>query len=463
LSATILSLHAWGKSDVRNFGWYDPPSEAAIAAAEELLEMLGAIADGKITPIGRQMASLPVHPRLGRLLITAAQENLLEAGAAMAALLSERDILPPTREKVPRTQADSDLLIRLDALKDSPQVMRVRDELMRVGKTIKPKARKHEPHQTMLRLVLLAYPDRVCRRRENDPAAAVMVGGGGVRLAPESVVRKHEFFVALDARQDDRNANREAMVRIASGIEAAWLEELFPHEIRREKKMIFETQRQRVIGIATVKYRDLLLREDREAVVDAQAGKVLAEALSGQAAEIIEADEAAKNWLARLDLLRRAMPEHAWPEIDLKEIFSEMCEGKRSVAELRPAIGVLQSRLQYPLDRIFTEQAPQTIAVPSGSRIAVQYVKGQPPTMAVRLQEVFGWTDGPRIAEGRVAIVIQLLGPNFRPVQITDDLRSFWTTTYFQVRKDLRVRYPRHAWPDDPLTAKPQAKGGRSR
>jgi ATP-dependent helicase HrpB len=464
LSATILSLHAWGKSDVRNFGWYDPPSEAAIASAEELLEMLGAIADGKITPIGRQMASLPVHPRLGRLLITAAEENLLEQGAAMAALLSEKDLLPPSREKVPKTQADSDLLIRMEMLKDSPQVMRVRDELMRVGKSIKlAKAKKHDPHQAMLRLALLAYPDRVCRRRENDPSAAAMVGGGGVRLVPESVVRKHEFFVALDARQDDRNANREAMVRIASGIEPAWLEELFPHEIRREKKMIFETQRQRVIGIATVKYRDLLLREDREAVVDAQAGKILAEALSRQAAEIIDADEKAKNWLARLDLLRRAMPEHAWPVIDLNDVFTEMCEGKRSVSELGSAVAALQSRLNYLLDRIFDEQAPETIAVPTGNRIAVQYVLGQPPTMAVRLQEIFGWTDTPRIAGGRVAIVMQLLGPNFRPVQITDDLRSFWTSTYFQVRKDLRVRYPKHSWPDDPLSAKPQAKGGRSR
>ncbi|HEY1629147.1 MAG TPA: ATP-dependent helicase C-terminal domain-containing protein, partial [Tepidisphaeraceae bacterium] len=253
------------------------------------------------------------------------------------------------------------------------------------------------------------------------------------------------------------------MVRIASGIEAAWLEELFPHEIRREKKMVFEAQRQRVIGISTVKYRDLLLREDREAVVDAQAGKVLAEALSRQAAEIIEADEAAKNWLARLDLLRRAMPEQAWPEIDLREIFAQMCEGKRSVAELGSATGVLQSRLQYPLDRIFLENAPEAIAVPSGNKIRVQYAKGQPPTLAVRLQEIFGWTDTPRIAGGRVAIVLQLLGPNFRPVQITDDLRSFWKTTYFQVRKDLRVRYPKHSWPDDPLSAKPQAKGGRSR
>jgi ATP-dependent helicase HrpB len=123
----------------------------------------------------------------------------------------------------------------------------------------------------------------------------------------------------------------------------------------------------------------------------------------------------------------------------------------------------LQARLMYPLDRLLDEHAPETLAVPTGNRIRVEYAVGQPPVLAVRLQELFGWTDTPRIAAGRVPVVLHLLGPNFRPVQITDDLRSFWATTYFQVRKDLRVRYPKHSWPEDPLTAKPQAKGGRRR
>src|SRR5207302_6064731 len=134
--------------------------------------------------------------------------------------------------------------------------------------------------------------------------------------------------------------------------------------------------------------------------------------------------------------------------------------GKRSLDELRlaPLVPLLESRLAYPLDRLLAEHAPETITVPSGSRIRVQYATNQRPVLAVRLQELFGWTDTPRIAGGRVPVVIHLLGPNYRPVQITDDLRSVWTTTYFQVRKDLRTRYPKHPWPEDPPTATPQAQ-----
>ncbi|HMB96665.1 MAG TPA: helicase-related protein, partial [Tepidisphaeraceae bacterium] len=384
LAGAVLSLHAWGKSDVRNFGWFDPPDEQTLLSAERLLEMLGAIEDGRITKIGRQIVSLPIHPRLARLLIAAAEENLLEEGATMAALLSEKDAQSLERANFPKTQADSDLLVR----EISPLVARTLDQLIRVGKSIKPtRIRKRDPHEAMLRLALIAYPDRVCRRRENDPSAAVMVGGGGVRLANESVVRKAEFFVALDARQDDRNPNHEAMVRIASAIEPQWLEELFPQQIKRERKMVFDPQRQRVVGWGTVSYRDLILREDRDAAVDAEsAGNVLAEALSRQAADIINKDESSKSWLARLDLLQRAMPEQNWPMIDPNEILAEMCRGKKSVAELGSALPFLQAKLNYPLDRMFEKEAPEAIAVPTGNRIRVEYAIGQSPTMAVRLQ-----------------------------------------------------------------------------
>jgi ATP-dependent helicase HrpB len=466
LAGMVLALHAWGKPDVRAFGWYEAPGEATIAAAERLLDMLDAVKEGQITPLGRRILSLPVHPRLARLLIAAAEERLLAHGAAMAALLSERDLAP--FERAPKTQATSDLLVRMHLIESSPQAARVRDELVRIGRAIKPtsKATRHDPDEAMLRLALLAYPDRVCRRRESDPSAAVMVGGGGARLAPDSVVRQHEFFVALDARQDDRSNAREALVRIASAIEPPWLEELFPDQIRLARELVYDPQRQRVVGHGTVKYRDLVLREDKDAPVNhEEAGRILAEALRSSAAPMIECNEDAAALLARVDLLRRAMPEHNWPTFDPGEILAEMCRGKRSVEEVErvPLVPILMAQLTYPLDRLLDEQAPTTIEVPSGSRIKVQYPTGQPPVLAVRLQELFGWTATPRIAAGRVPVVLHLLGPNFRPVQITNDLRSFWATTYFQVRKDLRVRYPKHSWPEDPLTAIPQAKGGRRR
>jgi ATP-dependent helicase HrpB len=283
------------------------------------------------------------------------------------------------------------------------------------------------------------------------------------------VVRQPEFFLALDARRDERSRAREALVRVASEVRVEWLEALFPQEIRREQAAVFDTQRGRVVGVARTWYRDLLLRETTGAAVDPDAGAAaLAEAVRPNVAEFFAADEPAAKLLARVDLLRRHMPEHPWPAFDadtLTEVLAEASRGKRSLEELRgaPLASLLQSRLPYPLDRLLEQHAPDAIEVPTGNRIRLTYMIGQAPVLAVRLQEVFGWTDTPRVAGGRLPVLLHLLGPNFRPVQITDDLRSFWSGTYFQVRKDLRTRYPKHSWPEDPLSAKPEAKGGRRR
>jgi ATP-dependent helicase HrpB len=289
-----------------------------------------------------------------------------------------------------------------------------------------------------------------------------------VRLAPESVVRQHEFFLALDARSDQRNLAREAIVTVASGIDPAWLERMFPQEIRRERNVVFDEQRQRVVARGEVSYRDLPLREDADAAIDPeQASAVLSEALGRRAAEFF-ADDAARNFLARVALLRHHMPEQPFPKFDdaaLADVLADACAGRRSVDDVKRAnlVSLLQSRLPYPLDRLLDQHAPETIQVPTGNRVRLDYSSSGPPVLAVRLQELFGMLETPRVAAGRVAVRLHLLGPNYRPVQITDDLQSFWKTTYFQVRKDLRVRYPRHSWPEDPLTAKPEAKGGRRR
>src|SRR5688500_5265397 len=241
LCGTVLALHAWGKPDVRNFGWYEPPPEETLVAAERLLAMLGALdreSGGSITPLGRSLMELPVHPRLGRLLLGAAEAGRLHEGATVAALLSEKDILtgsPFTGGGRPALQGDSDLLYRLDVLAEAErdrfhpslrdrgvdpvaarQVAKTRDELLRVARRLKPQrtgASHGDADELLLKLPLLAYPDRVCRRRGADPTAGVMVGGGGVRLAPDTVVKQAEFFLALDARQDERSARREAFVR----------------------------------------------------------------------------------------------------------------------------------------------------------------------------------------------------------------------------------------------------------
>jgi ATP-dependent helicase HrpB len=200
---------------------------------------------------------------------------------------------------------------------------------------------------------------------------------------------------------------------------------------------------------------------------------VLGEWVREHAAEIVAGDESANHWLNRYALLAKAMPDADLPRADrnwLGDALASTAEGKRSLADVRRSLSsIFDGLLSYPQRRLLDTEAPETIEVPTGNRIRLEYpsqsadvVEVQSPVLAVRLQELFGLIDTPRIAGGRVPVVLHLLGPNYRSVQVTKDLRSFWTTTYFQVRKDLKSRYPKHAWPEDPLTAKPQAKG-RSR
>ena len=491
LASTVLSLHAWGKPDVRSFGWYEAPLEETITAAEELLTMLGALSiDGKITSIGQKLSSIPTHPRLARLMLAAAEKGMRTQGAALAALMAEKDILIPGRG--PSMASDSDLLYRLQLLNDaerarfSPglydrgidvvaarQAAKTRDELLRVfpedparrATETSPQGVGLLEHDDLLRLPLNAYPDRVVKRRATDSSTGVMVGGGGVRLAHESTVKQGEYLLAIDSRHDARSTTRQSLVRIASLIDVRWLGELFPDSIRKERGVEFDPQKQRVIGFSRMWYRDLLLEDDRNASVDPVAGgTALAQAIRTRAWEIFATDESSATLLLRIAMLRQHMPEHPWPAFDpdaLGDVLAELCPGKKSVEELQRAglSDALKSRLTYPMDRLIEEHAPVSLEVPTGNMIRLEYSASQPPVMAVRLQELFGWTETPRVAAGRVRVRLHLLGPNYRPVQVTDDLRNFWATTYFQVRKDLRARYPKHSWPEEPLHAKPEARG----
>jgi ATP-dependent helicase HrpB len=505
LAGTVLALHAWGKPDPRRFGWFEPPREETLAAAERLLAMLGALdreEGGAITTVGRAMVGLPVHPRLARLLLAAAEWGRLEEGATVAAMLSEKDIVMPSfegRQAGPKTQGDSDLAHRLELLNEAErarfaatlfdrgidpaaarQVAKTRDELLRVTRhltrhaAVLPAPAGSEDH-ALLKFALLAYPDRVCRRRENDPSAGVMVGGGGVRLAPESIVRASDYFVAVDARVDDRSATREALVRIGSAVQMQWLEELFPQSVRTERFATYEPNRKRAIGRMRVRYRDLVLRDVETGDLDpAAAGAALREALVPKAMAVLAEDEQLAPLLSRLSFLEHALPGHLWPKNgwsawDETELVAEACVGAVTLDDVKTNVRhVAEARLTHEVKRLLNEHAPEALTVPSGNRIRLDWSAAgteplRGPVLSVRLQELFGWTDTPRVAGGRVPVRLELLGPNYRPVQVTEDLRNFWANTYFQVRKDLRARYPKHSWPEDPLSAKAEARGGRRR
>jgi len=498
LCGTVLMLRAWGINDPSTFGWLTPPDPVALQAAERLLVLLGAFesSNGPITPVGRRLLDIPAHPRLGRLLIAASSLGLEREGAALAALLAEKDILTRSfgRDARPDFHAESDVLIRLDRLEEAErsrfaprlresgidpgaarQAVAIRDDLLRIARRLPgplPGADRLEtrPDEANLqKLILLAYPDRVVRRRGGGGTTGIMVGGRGIRLDPESVVREAEFFLALDPREDRRNGVLEARVRVASAIEVGWLDEIFPGAVRRHQSVEFDPERRRAVGVVARRYLDLTLSEDRNAPAPPDlASAALVNEFAPHARAFFERTEAASTWLRRFDLARATMPNGDWPEFDDEtwtELMTLACQGKRTEDEAQRAasVNLLRTRLTYAQNRRLDDDVPEALVVPSGNRINLDYPSkgGSPPVLAVRLQEMFGCVETPRICGGRVAVLLHLLGPNYRPVQITDDLRSFWANTYFQVRKDLRSRYPKHAWPDNPLEARAEAKGGR--
>jgi ATP-dependent helicase HrpB len=292
-----------------------------------------------------------------------------------------------------------------------------------------------------------------------------MVGGRGVRLAEESAVVTAELFVCVDLDAGRRGERAEALVRQASAIERDWLP---ARELRREVAISFDEERGRVTGVERVLYRDLVLDERHVAIDDEEeAARVLAEAAASmleRACDLDAADVAALR--ARVAFLREHMPELELPALDddaLREMLPDLCAGRRSFDELRraPLADFLRARLEHAQQRDLDRHAPERLLVPSGSRVRLLYQAGRPPVLAARIQELFGLAETPRLAGGRVGVLVHLLAPSGRPQQITDDLASFWNTTYKEVRKELRRRYPKHAWPEDPWNAPAERRPSR--
>jgi ATP-dependent helicase HrpB len=345
-------------------------------------------------------------------------------------------------------------------------VLRARDDLLRHAGGGRDRRDAGDP-DGLLRALLAAYPDRVARRRQSGDPRGVMVGGRGVRIAEESSVHEAELFLCIDIDAGKRGERAEALVRQASAIERAWL----PQErLREEIAARFDESREAVTASRRVLYEDLVLEEAQTALPESEeVERVLAEAAARDLGRALPlADEEVVKFLARLRCLRAWMPELDLPAFDdagIIALLPELCAGSRSFADLRglPLDELLRSKLSRIQAHALEREAPERIRVPSGSPIAIQYEVGRPPVLAVRIQEVFGLADTPRVAGGRVKVVMHLLGPNHRPQQVTEDLRSFWNGAYQDVRKELARRYPRHAWPEDPWNAPPERRPKRRR
>ena len=478
LAQSLLTLYAWDRHGPRGFDFFESPPEQRAESAVELLRELGAlepISDGlRLTAIGKKLLELPLHPRLGRLMLSAMQCGKGALGCVLAAIISERDIVSSRSGQHGAGAGDSDILIRVMALAptgahgasamiDAMAASRVRAVADALGRLIGSKidftrVAGSTDSAEIGELLLRAYPERLCRRRETDAMRAVMVGGGGVRMGPGSVVLRAPLFVAVDISASNRSG--EALVHIASAITRERLARLYPEAIREEKSM--EIADGRVLAYRKVLYRDLVLEQFADSDPDPEEfQKAAAAYIVQRLPEFMQRHAALRRLSGRLAMLRKAMPEKHIPAISPADLLPLLESGATNAAALRKIIAgdglaaAIESNLDHAVTRLLAEAAPVRLAMPNGRTAELDYRDDGTPVLSVRVQDLFGFQDTPRIAGGRVPVLLEILGPNHRPVQITHDLAGFWSGSYALVRKDLRARYPKHAWPENPAQAQP--------
>jgi len=440
LSGPLLDIVAWG-GDPRTFEWFEAPSADRVAAAFALLGALGAVDGARITPLGRRMQQLPLHPRLARILLSAAGSW---HAALACALLSDRTFV-----RTPAAATSSDLLSAVESERDLPrQAVYLAGELRRLldapglaaalakagsGSGI----RGVEGETAFRRAVFDGYPDRVAKRRAPGSPRVLLASGHGAVLAPESGVRDAQYLVAVDVGAGPRGEGAEARVRLASAVDREWL---VPTTTRVEH----EIDGQGVVrAVSRDRYYALVLAErvvppDPDEAAAILAREYLARGMSDRDAR----------------LLRRL--RFAGIEANAADLVGRASRGCRRLDDID-----LAQQLPWDVRRDLDRLAPDRLTVPSGRSHALDYHEDGSVTASVKLQELFGLAETPRIGPRSEPVVLALLAPNGRPVQVTRDLRSFWQNTYPEVRKELRGRYPKHPWPEDPYSAPPTARTRR--
>ncbi len=434
LAGPVLDLLAWGE-DPSTFSWLDPPPPDALERALDLLGLLGAVDGGRITDLGRTMVRIPAHPRLARLVVEGHRLGRPGEACREAARLSE----------------------------PGGAVARAGEQLRRVAGRILGTAPSRARDDALSRAILAAYPDRVARRREAGGGRGVMVGGRGVRLARECRDPDTELFTCIDVDAGRRGERSEAIVRQASEVLADWL----PRE-RIRTAVEHALDGGRVRAEERTIYMDLVIAERSTGIDSERASALLVEEAARDLDRALGLTaEPVRTFLSRARFASLHVPELGLPAMDHAHIGSLLpllCAGRSSLEEIRGAglVETIRGTLGHEQAQGLDREAPERIQVPSGSLVRLDY-EPEIPVLAVRIQELFGARETPRIARGRVAVMLHLLAPNMRPQQVTQDLESFWRNTYPEVRRELRGRYPKHAWPEDPLSASPSRPGRRRR
>jgi ATP-dependent helicase HrpB len=476
LTPLMLDLAQWGAHDPAELSWLTPPPAGAVTQAKDLLVQLGAFsADGRPTDHAGRMAELPLHPRLAHMMLGAVPLGLADLACEVAALLSERDIL----HHGPREQQNADLRVRLDVLRgqyDSIGLEVNRAAVDRVRRTARLWRRRliseqsrgvenngYDCSSSIGLLVALAYPDRIARRQSEGHYR--LVNGRGARFKTADPLALEPFLVIADLGGGDQWSE----INLAVPIAPKDIVSLYRNRLIEEEEVTWDDALRAVRAVRRRRLGAMSLVE--EAVPSPDADKVKAALLQGfhkYGLEVLSFGPQLRQWRARVIWLRRMDGLRSeWPDLSDETLLQTVDQwlgpyltGITTLDRVRrlDLTAPLHALLTYEQLRRLDRLAPTHMTVPSGSRLPLDYEQSESPVLAVRLQEMFGCKDTPRVADGKIPVILHLLSPAKRPVQVTQDLDGFWKRAYHDVRKELRGRYPKHHWPEDPVGAAPTAK-----
>jgi ATP-dependent helicase HrpB len=461
LAPLALDLAVWG-TEAGNLRWLDAPPAATLSSSRDLLRRLGALdAAGKVTAHGRAMQEFPAHPRLAHMLLKSVALDAAPLAAQLAAILSDRDLLRAGQSR------DSDVRTRLELLRGNSIDRGTLDRVRRAQRNFLQLLGQQGPEGHVEGdqagvLLALAYPDRIGRRRTGGEGRFQLANGKGAVFESTESVARQEFIVAVDL--DDRD--REARVRLAIPLDRQELLDTFAAEIERVDEQVWDDRTEALVARRVVRLGALILDEKPlpDAPRDASAAAMLA-GVRSLGLDALPWDDDTRDFLARAQFVRALARSDlsGWPdfsrdalsqELDWLEPFLDGITRRSHLARL-PLMDALRARLDHQQQRRLDELAPTHIGLPTGTRTRIDYRSDNAPVASMRMQEVFGLAATPRIGGNAVPVTFELLSPARRPLQVTRDLASFWRNAYLDVRKDMRGRYPRHYWPEDPLQAEP--------
>jgi ATP-dependent helicase HrpB len=485
LSEAVLSLKTGGIGDLRDFAWFEAPEPRALDRAEELLRDLGALDRANaLTETGRRMASFPMHPRYARMLLAAGELKCVRPVALIAALSQGRPLLlretdkkmGQNRDDLLGGETESDFFLLMRAWRYAErsgfaiekcralgihaqaarQVQPVLDNLLRVAERQGlPLDDTAAPPEAVQKCLLTGFADHLARRLDGGTLRCDLVHKRRGTLVRESAVQDAALFVAAEVREVHKGGDLQVLLSLATAVKEEWLRELFPDDFASSAEAFFDESLKRVISRTRTVFRDLVLREsgEEEPSPDAAAAILAQKVIEGKM-PLHSWDDAVDQWIVRLNRLREWMPELGLPALTIEDrttLIEQLCHGATSYREIkdRPVWPAVKSWLSPQQQQWVDEYAPERIPLKTSKGIRnakITYAAEAAPFLAARIQDLYDVTGDLRIAAGRVPLVIQVLAPNQRPIQVTQNLATFWKEAYPKLKLELARKYPRHEW-----------------